>query len=83
MWFLESYFHLDEDGVEDAICDGKYDMGVDGIYVDHTLLEIDVFQCKLSQNDARTLGDTALKEFAGNLGTVQEFGLRAATNRCN
>lgn len=67
MWFLESYFHLDEDGIEDAICDGKYDMGVDAIYVDHTLLEIDVFQCKLSQNDARTLGDTALKEFVGTL----------------
>ena len=67
MWFLESYFHLDEEAIEDAICDGRYDMGVDGIYIDHNLQEIDVFQCKLSQKDGRTLGDTALKEFVGTL----------------
>jgi hypothetical protein len=72
MWFLESYFHLEEDLVEDTICDGKYDMGIDGIYVDHNLSEINVFQCKLSQNDARTLGDTALKEFVGSLAQFQD-----------
>ncbi|MBO9647392.1 MAG: AIPR family protein [Variovorax sp.] len=66
-WFLEHYFRLDETDAQDSICDGPDDKGVDGIYVDGNLERIDVFQTKLYQNDKRTLGDTALKEFAGTL----------------
>lgn len=66
-WFLENYFRLEQLHVEDSICDGPDDKGIDGIYVDSTLEVIYVFQAKLSQNDSRTLGDTALKEFAGTL----------------
>ncbi|MDH3460085.1 MAG: AIPR family protein [Burkholderiaceae bacterium] len=66
-WFLEHYYRLNETEAQDAICDGPDDKGIDGIYVDMNLERIDVFQTRLLQNDKRTLGDTALKEFAGTL----------------
>jgi AIPR protein len=66
-WFLENYFRLDQLHVEDSICDGTDDKGVDGIYVDSTLEVVYVFQAKLMQKDSRTLGDSALREFAGTL----------------
>jgi hypothetical protein len=66
-WFLENYFRLDQLRVEDSICDGTDDKGIDGIYVDSTLEVIYVFQAKLMQKDSRTLGDSALREFAGTL----------------
>ncbi|MGB6579903.1 MAG: hypothetical protein WBF34_18480, partial [Streptosporangiaceae bacterium] len=64
-WFLENYFRLDQLHVEDSICDGTDDKGIDGIYVDSTLEVIYVFQAKLMQKESRTLGDSALREFAG------------------
>ncbi|HEY1574826.1 MAG TPA: hypothetical protein VGG05_26080, partial [Pseudonocardiaceae bacterium] len=67
-WFLENYFRLEQLSVEDSICDGPDDKGVDGIYVDSTLEVIYVFQAKLMQKATKTLGDTALREFAGTLG---------------
>ena len=66
-WFLENYFRLDQLHVEDSICDGTDDKGIDGIYVDSTLEVIYVFQAKLMQKESRTLGDSALREFAGTL----------------
>lgn len=66
-WFLENYFRLEALRVEDSICDGPDDKGIDGIYVDTTLEVIYVFQTKLLQNDTRTLGDSTLREFAGTL----------------
>lgn len=66
-WFLEHYFRLDELHVEDSICDGPDDKGVDGIYVDTTREVVYVFQTKIIQNAAKTVGDSALREFAGTL----------------
>ena len=66
-WFLENYFRLDQLDVEDSICDGADDKGIDGIYVDSTLEVIYVFQAKLMQKASRTLGDSALREFGGTL----------------
>ena len=66
-WFLENYFRLEQLRVEDSICDGADDKGIDGIYVDSTLEVIYVFQAKLMQKASRTLGDSALREFAGTL----------------
>jgi hypothetical protein len=68
-WFLENYYRLDD--VDDCICDGKYDKGVDGIYVNEQLGHIDVFQSTLVQTD-KTLGDTSLKEFAGTLSQFRD-----------
>lgn len=67
-WFLEHYFRLDQLHVEDSICDGSDDKGVDGLYVDETLEVIYVFQTKLFQNANKTLGDSGLREFGGTLG---------------
>lgn len=66
-WFLENYFRLEQLRVEDSICDGPDDKGIDGIYVDSTLELIYVFQAKLMQNHSKTLGDSTLREFAGAL----------------
>ena len=65
-WFLENYYRLEETEVSDCICDGPYDKGVDGIYVDDHLGQIDILQARISKTH-KTLGDVALKEFAGTL----------------
>jgi hypothetical protein len=73
-WFLENYYRLDEMEVSDCICDGKYDKGIDGIYVNEQLGHVDVFQSSLTHSE-KTLGDTSLKEFAG---TLSQFKDKAA-----
>jgi hypothetical protein len=75
-WFLENYYRLDETEVFDAICDGSYDKGIDGIYVNEQVNQIDVFQTKIAQSP-KTLGDVALKEFAG---TLLQFKDKASVN---
>lgn len=67
VWFLQHFFRLDETESQDTVCDGPDDKGVDGVYVDHNLETIYVFQSKLVQSDRKTLGDTQLKEFVGTL----------------
>ena len=73
-WFLENFYRLDASAVGDIICDGIDDKGIDGIYVDTNLETIDVFQAKLFQNANKTLGDVALKEFAGTLSQLRDRG---------
>lgn len=72
LWFLKNYYRLDEIDAADAVCDGRDDKGIDAIYIDHNLETVDVFQCKLVQNPAKTLGDTQLKEFAGTLAQLSD-----------
>lgn len=80
-WFLENYFRLEQLRVEDSICDGPDDRGIDGLYVDSTLEVIYAFQSKLMQNDSKTLGDSALREFAGSLGQLNSAeGVKALAN---
>lgn len=64
-WFLENYFRLEALTVEDSICDGPDDKGIDGIYVDNTLEVIYVLQAKLLQNSAKTVGDATFRDFSG------------------
>ena len=66
-WFLEHYYRIDWISVEDSICDGTDDKGVDGIYVDTVSEVIYVFQAKLTQKETRTVGDSILREFSGSL----------------
>lgn len=63
-WFLQNYYRLEETEVDDCICDGNYDKGLDGIYANEQLAQIDVFQAKLVKGP-KTLGDAALHEFHG------------------
>ena len=65
-WFLENYYRLEETEAADCICDGSHDKGVDGLYVNDHLGQLDVFQARISKTQ-KTLGDVALKEFVGTL----------------
>jgi hypothetical protein len=65
-WFLHNYYRLEEEAVDDCICDGHDDKTVDGIHVEEQSNEIHVFQSRISKGP-KTLGDVALKEFYGSL----------------
>lgn len=66
-WFLVNIYRLDIIEVQDIVCDGRGDKGIDGIYVNENEECIDIFQSKTVQNNNKTLGDTQLKEFVGSL----------------
>ena len=66
-WFLVNIYRLEKMEVDNIICDGHGDKGIDGIYVNDNEGCIDIFQSKIVQRDTKTLGDTQLKEFIGSL----------------
>ncbi len=70
-WVLESIYRLEEVDADDAVCDGPDDKGIDGLYVYESNQSIEVFQSKLFQNNSRTLGDSALREFVGSLSQLR------------
>ena len=41
-WFLQNYYRLEPTEVDDAICDGQGDKGIDGIYVSDLLQQIEM-----------------------------------------
>ena len=57
--------------VDNIICDGQGDNGIDGIYINDNEECIDVFQSKIVHKDTKTLGDTQLKEFVGSLAQLE------------
>jgi hypothetical protein len=67
-WFLINYFAIDEDLVNDFICDGSNDKGIDGIYTDDENDIIYFFQAKFTTKENSTLGDTDLKNFMASIG---------------
>ena len=66
-WFLENILRLNDVEAADAICDGPSDRGIDAVYVDHDNNEIIFLQAKVRQNDARTVGDQPIRDFAGSI----------------
>jgi len=67
LWFLKNIFRLPENTSQDAICDSPDDKGIDGIYVDADLDTVFVFQSKILQNTAKTIGDFVnFKEHSAN-----------------
>lgn len=62
-WFLEHAWRLERDEVEEALCDGGNDKGIDAITVDYDAREITVFQCKRRRTAERTQGETDLQRF--------------------
>lgn len=71
IWYLENYFRLDELEAVDSVCDQKQDKGIDGIYYSEGEEIVYLFQSKISQKNETTLGDKALREFAGTLEQVK------------
>src|SRR6266478_1901746 len=67
IWYFENYLRLDTIEAVDSVCDQKGDKGVDGIYVNEDANTIEIYQSRISQKKNSTVGDTALKEFAGTL----------------
>jgi hypothetical protein len=67
-WFLINYFAIDEDLVNDFICDGSNDKGIDGIYADDENEIIYFFQTKFTKKENSTLGDVDLKNFIASIG---------------
>ena len=70
-WFLVNIYRLEIIEVQNIVCDGRGDKGIDGIYVNENEECIDIFQSKTVQNPGKTLGDTQLKEFVGSLEQLQ------------
>jgi hypothetical protein len=64
-WFLTNAWRLDPEDVENSICDGPGDKGIDGIAVDEDLGEIVVLQTKYRDTPEKTQGDHDLKALVG------------------
>ncbi|MDA0163144.1 AIPR family protein [Solirubrobacter ginsenosidimutans] len=64
-WFLENVMREEPDQVEDAICDGGGDKGVDAIVFDEDANELFVLQSKHRKAAKPTQGDADLKSFMG------------------
>lgn len=65
-WFLQNVWRLEPEDIDDAICDGGGDKGIDALIVDDDLNEITIFQGKWRQNAVKsTQGDKDLKNLVG------------------
>nr|MBA2556085.1 hypothetical protein [Chloroflexota bacterium] len=64
-WFLHAAWRVDLDHVDDAICDGGGDKGIDGLVVDDDLREITLFQAKHRRSADQEQGDKDLKALLG------------------
>lgn len=70
-WYLLNIYRLDIIEVQNIVCDGHGDKGIDGIYINDNEECIDVFQSKIVQKSTKTLGDTQIKEFIGSLNQLE------------
>jgi hypothetical protein len=73
-WFLENYYRLEDVEVHDSLSDGTGDKGIDGIYVNTQLRQIDFFQAVLVKAEEKTLGDKRLKQFVGAVAQFSNVG---------
>jgi hypothetical protein len=65
-WFLEHVWRMEPEDVNDAICDGGGDKGIDALAVDDDLSEITIFQSKCRESAEKTQGDNDLKNLVGS-----------------
>ena len=64
-WFLENVWRMEPEDVDDAICDGGGDKGIDALEVDDDLGEITIFQTKHRQTAVRRQSDVDLTQLVG------------------
>jgi hypothetical protein len=64
-WFIEHVMREDPDAVEDAICDGGGDKGIDALVLDEDANELFVLQAKHRRKAGVTQGDGDLRSFSG------------------
>lgn len=77
-WFLNAVWRLDLPEVDDAICDGTGDKGIDGIVVDDDLNEIAIFQSKFRGKHDAGQGDKELRNLVGAAAYFRLFRLWTA-----
>jgi len=67
IWYLVNFFRISVEDAKDSICDNQGDKGIDGIWVDETEdeEEIYLFQSKFSPIDTGAQGDNDLRNFMG------------------
>ncbi|EQD40610.1 hypothetical protein B1B_14857, partial [mine drainage metagenome] len=64
-WFLAVVWRIEPEDVDDAICDGQGDKGIDGMLVDDELGEITLLQAKHKANFDGRQGDKDLRDLVG------------------
>jgi hypothetical protein len=64
-WFLAAVWRVEEEDIDDAICDGSGDKGIDGLLVDDTLGEITILQSKHRDSADAGQGDADLERLVG------------------
>ena len=67
IWYLINFFRISEQDAKDSVCDSAGDKGIDGIWIDETEdeEEIYIFQSKFSPFDRRHQGDNDSGNFPG------------------
>jgi hypothetical protein len=65
-WFLRNVWRMEPEDIDDAICDGRGDKGMDGLHVDDDIGELTIFQSKYRENANVTQGDVDLKNLVGS-----------------
>lgn len=64
-WFLAAVWRLEPENVDESICDGRGDKGIDGLWVDDDVREITIFQGKRRVDYRGTQGDAELQKLVG------------------
>lgn len=64
-WFLAVVWRIEPEDIDDAICDGQGDKGIDGMLVDDDLGEITLFQAKHKAASDGRQGDRDLRDLVG------------------
>lgn len=64
-WFLAVVWRIEPEDIDDAICDGQGDKGIDGILVDDDLGELTLLQAKHKVQSDGHQGDKDLRDLVG------------------
>lgn len=64
-WFLAAVWRVEPEDIDDAICDGPGDKGIDGLLVDDALGEITILQSKHRDAADAGQGDADLERLVG------------------
>ena len=64
-WFMETVWRIEPEDIDDSICDGAGDKGVDGLLVSDDLDELTVLQSKYREKAGAGQGDSDLAKLVG------------------
>lgn len=64
-WFMEAVWRIEPEDIDDSICDGYGDKGIDGLLVSDDLNELTVLQSKYREKAGAGQGDADLTRLVG------------------